>query len=186
MAFVDRFYRAMIKLIVILTPSERGGEAKVAMCIGLFALWLILNGRITAEVCLVGAVMAAGVYAFCVKVLGYRSSSEKGLWKRLWRYGWYVVVLIGEIMKANFAVMKVILVPPHRYEAAIVRVKVPLQRNSSRVILANSITLTPGTVTVAQEGEDFLVLCLHKKDAYEIPNWRLVKLLRELEEKGWN
>ncbi len=158
----------------------------MAMCIGLFALWLILNGRITAEVCLVGAVMAAGVYAFCVKALGYRSSNEKGLWKRLWRYGRYAVVLIGEILKANFAVMKVILAPSHRYDAAIVRIRVPLQRNSSRVILANSITLTPGTVTVAQEGEDFLVLCLHKKDAYEIPGSRLVKLLRELEETGWN
>ncbi|MBQ7466227.1 MAG: Na+/H+ antiporter subunit E, partial [Oscillospiraceae bacterium] len=108
------------------------------------------------------------------------------LWKRLWRYGRYALVLIGEILKANFAVMRVILTPPHQYDAAIVRIKVPLQRNSSRVILANSITLTPGTVTVAQEGEDFLVLCLHKKDAYEIPGSRLVKLLREVEETGWN
>ena len=156
------------------------------MGIALFVLWLILNGRVTAEVCLVGAAVTAGTYAFCVKVLGYRGGGEKGFWKRLWRYGRYAAVLLGEILKANFAVMKVILVPPHRYEAAIVRVKIPLRRNSSRVILANSITLTPGTVTVEQEGEDFLVLCLHKKDAWEIPGSRLVRLLRELEEKGWN
>lgn len=155
------------------------------MCVGLFLLWLILNGRITVEICLVGAAVAAGVYAFCVAVLGYRGS-EKGLWKRLWRYGRYALVLLVEILKANLAVMRIILLPPHRYDAAIVRVKVPLQRNSSRVVLANSITLTPGTVTVEQEGDDFLVLCLDKKNAGEIPEWRLVKLLRELEEKGWN
>ena len=152
------------------------------MCVFLFALWLILNGRITLEVCLFGVVITAAVYAFCVYALGYHPQHEKGLAKKLGLYVWYGIVLIGEILKANLSVMRIILIPPHKYHAAIVRIKVPFQKNISRVLLSNSITLTPGTVTVEQDGEDFTVLCLEKSAAGDIPEWNLVKLLRKLEE----
>ena len=36
------------------------------MCVFLFALWLLLNGRVTVEICLFGVVIAGAVYAFCV------------------------------------------------------------------------------------------------------------------------
>lgn len=151
------------------------------MCVFLFALWLVLNGRITVEICIFGVVIAGAVYAFCVYALGYRPQSEKGLLKKLGLYVWYGIVLVGEILKANLSVMRIILIPPHKYHAAIVRIKVPLKKNISRVLLSNSITLTPGTVTVEQDGEDFVVLCLEKTAAQDIPEWNLVKLLRRLE-----
>ena len=62
------------------------------------------------------------------------------------------------------------------------RLRVPLKENISRVFLSNSITLTPGTVTVSQEGDEYLVLCLNKDDAQSIPDWSLVKYLRKVEE----
>ena len=40
------------------------------MCVFLFALWLLLNGRVTVEICLFGVVIAGAVYAFCVYALG--------------------------------------------------------------------------------------------------------------------
>ena len=43
-------------------------------------------------------------------------------------------------------------------------------KNISRVTLSNSITLTPGTVTIEQSGDDFLVLCLDKPSADSIPS----------------
>ena len=78
--------------------------------------------------------------------------------------------------------MKVILTKAE-YHPAIVRIKVPLEENFSRVLLSNSITLTPGTVTVEQSGEEYLVLCLDKESAYDIPDWNLVRLLKKMEEK---
>ena len=158
----------------------------MVMCAFLFALWLILNGRITVEICLIGFVITAGVYAFCVRFLGYSPRHEKGLFKRIWLYIVYFFVLVWEIIKANLSVMKVILLPEHKYHAAIVRVKVPFKRDISRVLLANSITLTPGTVTVEQKGDDFRVLCLQKESAGELPTWRLTKLLHKMEDETWN
>lgn len=38
----------------------------MVMCIFLFLLWLILNGKVTLEICLFGVVITGAVYAFCV------------------------------------------------------------------------------------------------------------------------
>ena len=151
------------------------------MCVFLFALWLLLNGRVTVEICLSGA-----VYAFCVYALGYHPGHERRLLKRLGGYVVYVAVLIWEIVKANMAVVKIILMPPHKYHPAIVRMRIPFKKNISRVILSNSITLTPGTVTIEQSGDDFLVLCLDKPSADSIPDWNLTRMLQKMEGEEWN
>ena len=154
----------------------------MVMCIFLFLLWLVLNGRVTVEICLIGVVLTAAIYAFCVYALGYHPKHERRILRRLAMYAVYVVMLVWEIFKANFAVLRVILKKPHHYEPGIVRLRVPLKENVSRVFLSNSITLTPGTVTVSQEGDEYLVLCLNKDDAPSIPDWSLVKYLRKVEE----
>ena len=154
----------------------------MVMCIFLFLLWLVLNGRVTVEICLIGVVLTAAIYAFCVYALGYHPKHERRILRRLAMYAVYVVMLVWEIFKANFAVLRVILIKPHHYEPGIVRLRVPLKENISRVFLSNSITLTPGTVTVSQEGDEYLVLCLNKDDAQSIPDWSLVKYLRKVEE----
>ena len=154
----------------------------MVMCIFLFLLWLVLNGRVTVEICLIGVVLTAAIYAFCVYALGYHPKHERRILRRLAMYAVYVVMLVWEIFKANFAVLRVILIKPHHCEPGIVRLRVPLKENISRVFLSNSITLTPGTVTVSQEGDEYLVLCLNKDDAQSIPDWSLVKYLRKVEE----
>lgn len=157
----------------------------MVMCVFLFLLWLILNGRVTLEVCLFGVVITAAIYAFCVSALGYQPREERRLVKRLGSYALYALLLVWEIIKANWAVMKVIWSRHPSYQPAIVRVHAPLREPLSRMLLSNSITLTPGTVTVRQEGEDYLVLCLDKSGADSIPGWSLTRLLQKMEDKAW-
>ena len=148
------------------------------MCVFLFLLWLIFNGRVTLEICLFGIVVTGLVYAFCVAVLGYHPRNEL---RRLGRYLQYGVTLVWEIVKANVQTMKVILSHKAAYRPAVVRLQVPLEEASSRVLLSNSITLTPGTVTIRQHEEEFLVLCLDKDGGEAIPDWNLVRILKKLE-----
>ena len=101
--------------------------------------------------------------------------------RRLGRYLQYGVTLVWEIVKANVQTMKVILSPKAAYRPAVVRLQVPLEEASSRVLLSNSITLTPGTVTIRQHEEEFLVLCLDKDGGEAIPDWNLVRILKKLE-----
>ena len=140
----------------------------MVMCIFLFLLWLILNGKVTLEICLFGVVITGAVYAFCVAALGCRPQAERRFLKRLGGYVVYGAILVREIIRANLAVMRVIWSRKPDYHPA------------------NSITLTPGTVTVRQEGEDYLVLCLNKAHAADIPDWSLTRLLRKMEGPEWN
>mgnify|MGYP003306883533 CR=1 FL=1 len=98
----------------------------------------------------------------------------------------YTTPRTHEIIRANLAVMRVIWSRKPDYHPAIVRVHAPLEKPVSRMLLSNSITLTPGTVTVRQEGEDYLVLCLNKAHAADIPDWSLTRLLRKMEGPEWN
>ena len=94
--------------------------------------------------------------------------------------------MIWEILKASVGVMKIVLAPRMHYHPAIVRLEVPLKKEVSRVFLSNSITLTPGTVTVEEHEGEFLVLCLDSANADSMAHWRPVKILMKLEEAAWN
>ena len=104
------------------------------------------------------------------------------LLRRLPRYAHYAAALAAEIFKANLTVMRAIL-SGRPCRPAIRRVHLPLREEGSRMLLANSITLTPGTVTVAVEDEDFLVLCLDAESADALPDWKLTTMLTKMEEE---
>ena len=63
----------------------------------------------------------------------------------------YFYVLTQEIVKANLCVLKIIISPEIQPEPALVYFGTDLQSELSKVILANSITLTPGTITVQRQ-----------------------------------
>ena len=90
-------------------------------------------------------------------------------------------VLVREIVKANYAVMKLILSSRYEIEPVIVKFKTDLKTTPARILLANSITLTPGTITVSLEGDEYVVHCLDKELAKGINSSIFVTLLSRLE-----
>lgn len=60
----------------------------------------------------------------------------------------YIIKLFWEMLKANFHVAYIVIHPNLPVKPGIVRVKTKLKRDSALTMLANSITLTPGTLTV--------------------------------------
>ena len=75
----------------------------------LFALWLLLNGRVTLELILIGAAVSGAVWLFYYRTLGYWPQRERVLLRRLPRYAHYTAALAVEIFKANLTVMRAIL-----------------------------------------------------------------------------
>ena len=90
-------------------------------------------------------------------------------------------VLVKEIIKANFAVIKMIMSSRYEIEPAVVKFKTDLKTTTARILLANSITLTPGTITVSLENDEYVVHCLDKSLAEGINSSIFVTLLRKLE-----
>lgn len=151
-----------------------------------FAIWVILNGRITLEVVLFGVVIATLMFAFICKFMDYSIKKEVWLFKNFFLLLWYVIVLIVEILKANFAVVKMIFSVKYQIEPALVTFKSPLKTGFANFLLANSITLTPGTITVSSENGEFVVHCLDKDLAVGMDDSIFVHLLKKLEKGADN
>lgn len=151
------------------------------MYIVFLAMWIIFNGNLTLEIFLFGLVIAALMYAFICAFMDYSIKKDLRFFKKSLRILQYIVVLIWEIVKANAAVMRMILSPKFKNEPVIVRFRTDLKSKTARVLLANSITLTPGTITVSLEEDEYVVHCLDKSLAEGMDSSVFVKLLRKLE-----
>ncbi len=153
------------------------------MFILIFAVWLILNGRVTAEICCFGLIISAALLFFMCRFMGYSVKREILLFSLMPLFIRYFWVLVQEIVKANVEVLKIILSPIMEPEPALVYFDTNFRRDLSRAMLADSITLTPGTITVSVEGDRFCVHCLDRKLAEGLDQSVFVKLLEEMEEK---
>ena len=80
------------------------------------------------------------------------------------RFVRYIVWLLVEVAKANWAVTKVILSPDMPVRQHLLAVPYSQKTELGQVIFANSITLTPGTLTVEVEPDHFLVHALSFSD----------------------
>ena len=147
-----------------------------------FILWIIFNGKITLEICIFGLVIAALVFAFTCKFMDYSIAKEKKVVQRYLRFLKYVVVLVKEIMKANFSVIHMILSEREELEPAMVSFRSDMKSPTGRAFLANAITLTPGTITVTLEDSEYLVHCLDKSLAVGMDDSVFVEMLSELEQ----
>lgn len=151
------------------------------MYIIFFLIWVIFNGQFTLEIAAFGVVIAGLIYWFICKFLNYKPKTDLILAKKLFQALYYVFILVKEIIKANFAVIKMIMSSKYEIEPAVVRFKTDLKTTTARILLANSITLTPGTITVSLDNDEYVVHCLDKSLAEGINSSIFVTLLRKLE-----
>ena len=150
-----------------------------------FMLWLIFNGKITFEIIIAGALISVMLDVFIRKVLRLNLTAKNFFMavKILPHILLYVIVLLVEIIKANFAITKLVLSPNLEVEPCLVKFHTPLKTNAARVALANSITLTPGTITVSLEGNNLLVHALNREIADGLEGSIFERLLAVMEGK---
>ena len=148
-----------------------------------FALWLIFNARITLEICLFGIVLSAAMYVFIWKIFGYKPRYDWLMLRLSGRCICYFLVLIWEVIKANIAVLKLIFTPRVEVEPKLVYFKVDLQTDLAKLFLANSITLTPGTITADIDGTEYCVHALDGAFAGGMDESTFVMQLKKMEEK---
>ena len=149
-----------------------------------FLAWIIFNGRVTVEIVLLGVVIAVLIFAFICRFMDYSISKELKFYKKAPLFCKYVWLLVKEIIKANISVCRMILTRKELMEPVIVKVHTNLRTEIARVILANSITLTPGTITVSVTERELLVHCLDKSLAEGMEDSVFVKLLEKMEGKA--
>ncbi len=150
------------------------------MIIFVFLLWIVLNGRITGELVFFGVIISVLVSAFLSLISNYGIKNEIRLIKNFPLSIIYVLNLIIEIIKASLNVMSVII-SGKKPDCVLVEFHSGLRGNLLNTILANSITLTPGTYTVFQQEDRFVVHCLMEAYGEDMDKSSFVKLLKKSE-----
>ncbi len=116
-----------------------------------FFLWIVLTFPFSIEEWEAGAAIAV-----IGALLSYKQLSVSGL-KNLGRVGillfWYLPVFVMELVKANLHVAALVLNPKMPIKPGIVKIKTNLKTPVAKVWLANSITLTPGTLSLDVDGQ---------------------------------
>ena len=149
-----------------------------------FLSWIIFNGQITTEILIFGVIIAAAVFWFVCKFMDYSLQKERNVYKKSIWFLAYVALLIREIIKANLAIIPRILTIEEEMEPILVKFRTNLKSDFTRMLLANSITLTPGTITVSLEGDEYTIHCLDTSLAEGLENSDFEKVLRKLDEEA--
>ena len=128
------------------------------LVLALAAFWFVLSGETAPLFLMLGvlSVMVALWLAARLKIIDRDASPYHRVPNMLLYGGWLLV----EIVKANIAVLRRIIGPSHAIDPVMVNVTTTARTDLGRAIFANSITLTPGTVTVEVVGDKLKVHAL--------------------------
>ena len=136
----------------------------LAVC--LFLFWLALSGHYSFFLVTVGAVTAIG----CALLASYvRAADEEGHPIHLAPAALtYLPWLAVEIAKSAWSVTKVVLDPRLPISPTMTTVRARQRSTIGVAVYANSITLTPGTITVGVDGDELLVHALVEDGAIDL------------------
>jgi len=121
----------------------------------LFLVWIGLTNSLDPQELIVGAVVAFVVAKYFTK------DEKVGFIRLLIKYIRFTPIFIKSLVKSNIEVAKIVLNPKMPINTGIVKLKTNLTSDHDKLLLANAITLTPGTITLELEGNDLYVHVLN-------------------------
>ena len=152
----------------------------IFLSLSLAIFWLLNSGHYTALMLSLGAISVALVryIAHRMDVVDHESQPLHLTRKLPGFYAW----LTKEIILANLLVVKHIWLGNKAISPTLKTIKVSQKTDIGKVIYANSITLTPGTVTVNLEGDQFMVHALLKESIEELEAGEMDRRVTRLED----
>lgn len=155
----------------------------VTIFIILLAFWLILNETLTLPIVLMGtglSLLLALLFCRECGVFNDLKFTPRAFWYTLV----YIFVFLWELFKSNLDMAIRVLSPSLPINPGIIKAKTRLTSRMGRLILANSITLTPGTFTIDIIGDELFIHCVNirEEDREEFGNKIIRKFEKYLEE----
>lgn len=125
----------------------------------LVIVWVALWGDVSLANVLSGLVVAVGVTVLAPLPRAGRTTVARPL-----AAGRFLLVLIGELVVASLAVARLTLLPAGRRRTDIIAFRVADTSPVVVTLVANAISLTPGTLTLDVAGSTLYVHVLHADD----------------------
>lgn len=145
---------------------SRFGFVRTALL--LFLLWLLLSGKFEVFYVALGL-----LFSLVIAWHENRHTQAPAFAPPLLRYLWYLPWLLGRVILANLHVAWLILNPALPLKPKFFRHQTRLQDESAVVLLGNSVTLTPGTITVEVSPRELLVHALDGVSAEDLTSGKL-------------
>ncbi|MDA3955737.1 Na+/H+ antiporter subunit E [Oceanispirochaeta sp.] len=131
-------------------------KARIMLILLLGAVWFLLTYPFDIQEGIAGAVLIVLIVLMPLPggdLLGDLKWNPKAILAMITFFFYF----LGALIKSNLDVAFRVLHPQMPINPGIVQVKTRLKTPLGRLMLANSITLTPGTITVDTKGEDFYI-----------------------------
>ena len=148
----------------------------------LVAVWLLWSGH--AEPLLLGFGLLSVLAVLAITRRMDRFSGSEGDRSPGFRLLLYLPWLIGQIFKANLDVARIILNPQLPISPRLIRVPASQKTAAGQVIYANSITLTPGTISLDVRNNQILVHALTEHSAAGVENGEMDRRVSRAEGGG--
>lgn len=151
--------------------------------ISLMLFWVIMSGLLDPVHLSMGVATVVGTMIFNYKLKTYSFFEDDLAGIDQLRYGhavFYVFWIFWQMLVAGYHVAKVILRPHLRMEISVVKFRVDLPSSHAKMILGNSITLTPGTITISIEDNEFTVHSLTPSSHEGIINDEMPQMVLKL------
>lgn len=131
----------------------------VSLFIILLIIWSLLNNSFQYEIIVIGLILSlilTFIFGRQIQIFNELKYTPEALLNTIL----YLFVFFIELIKSNFDVARRVLTPSLPINPGIVKTKTNLKSKMGRMILANSITLTPGTLTVDIEDDILFIHCI--------------------------
>lgn len=126
--------------------------------LSLAGIWLFLNGHLTIGSFVFGFLLGA----FFLWVF-YSKRKKQFYLQKIWKSFVLLLIFLREVITANLSVLRYVCLPLSHLNPGIVAMPIDLRSDFEVVLLANMITLTPGTLTV-EVSPDKRILYIHMLD----------------------
>ncbi len=148
--------------------------------IAMFSFWILLSGEFTF-ILITSGIVASLIVAYLSHDIFIGKADLKTETGRVFKFIVYVPWLLWEIILANVEIAYLVLNPKPLVDPQIVRFKNDLKTDLGIVTLAHSITLTPGTVTVEANEEEFVIHAIWQKSADGIIGGEMQRKVKKIE-----
>jgi multicomponent Na+:H+ antiporter subunit E len=148
----------------------------------LYAFWLFLTNSMEIASLSAGVIVVLFVLWFNRSLLIEASETSFFNVFGLWRLLVFIIVLLKEIVLANIQVAKIVLNPKMPIQPTFFYYPMKLKKAMNKLVYANAITLTPGTLTIDVEEEGFIIHALTNEAREGLPGSMLEKHAYRLED----
>ncbi|QNO13627.1 Na+/H+ antiporter subunit E [Alkalicella caledoniensis] len=158
------------------------GKTPLVLFLFLFGFWIIASETIDVQHVVAGVIVAYLIELFNRDFLNdFHFFGRQSFVEKITVLTSVLFILIKDMIIANIQVAMIVLSPKMPISPGIVTFKTNLKSPLARTLLANSITLTPGTLTIDVDEDIFVVHYLTEENSQDVQNWNAKEKIRVLD-----